>query len=72
MFDDKFSNKELEVFIHLSEGLTNKEIAEKLFVGKRTVESHLDHIKEKLGLKSIPELRKFARDHRTKAENSNK
>lgn len=65
VFHYKLTKKELEVFFYLCEGLTNKEIAKKLYVGKRTVESHLVHIKEKLGLQSIPGLRKFVKNHKT-------
>ena len=37
-------------------GQTNKEVAEALFLGIRTVESHLRRIYHKLGLRSRTEL----------------
>jgi predicted ATPase/DNA-binding CsgD family transcriptional regulator len=43
------SSRELEVADLVATGLTNREIAERLFISTRTVESHVDHIKAKLG-----------------------
>jgi DNA-binding CsgD family transcriptional regulator len=37
-------------------GLTNREIAQQLFVTRRTVETHLTHVFEKLGLDSRTEI----------------
>jgi DNA-binding NarL/FixJ family response regulator len=38
----------LEVLALLAEGLTNREIAERLFIGKRTAQTHVQHILDKL------------------------
>jgi predicted ATPase/DNA-binding CsgD family transcriptional regulator len=43
------SSRELEISDLVARGLTNREIAERLFISPRTVESHVDHIKAKLG-----------------------
>ena len=43
------SSRELEVADLVARGLTNREIAERLIISTRTVESHVDHIKAKLG-----------------------
>jgi predicted ATPase/DNA-binding CsgD family transcriptional regulator len=43
------SSRELEVADLVARGLTNREIAEQLVISTRTVESHVDHIKTKLG-----------------------
>jgi DNA-binding CsgD family transcriptional regulator len=40
----------------VAEGQTNREVAAALFVGERTVESHLTHIYSKLGVRSRTEL----------------
>jgi DNA-binding CsgD family transcriptional regulator len=43
------SSRELEVADLVAKGLTNREIAQRLIISTRTVESHVDHIKAKLG-----------------------
>jgi DNA-binding CsgD family transcriptional regulator len=40
----------------VAEGRTNKEVAAALFVGERTVETHLSHVYAKLGVRSRAEL----------------
>jgi predicted ATPase/DNA-binding CsgD family transcriptional regulator len=47
---------ELQVVELVSDGLSNPEIAEKLFVSLATVKSHLSHVFSKLGLKSRLQL----------------
>ena len=49
---DPLSPREREVLELVAGGLTNTEIAEQLFISKRTVESHVDHIKQKLRCRS--------------------
>ena len=43
------SRRELEVAPLIAEGLTNREIAGRLHIEESTVDSHVDHIKNKLG-----------------------
>ena len=50
------SRRELEVAELVAQGWTNREIAERLFISPRTVESHLDHVKAKLGLSRRPHI----------------
>lgn len=45
------SRRELEVLQHMAEGLSNSEIAEKLFVSLNTVKTHTSKIFEKLDVK---------------------
>jgi DNA-binding CsgD family transcriptional regulator len=47
---------ELDVVRLVSEGLTNKEIAERLFISPRTVQTYLTHVYAKLGLTSRVQL----------------
>jgi len=54
------SKRELEILKLFAEGKSNKEIANSLFISTRTVESHKNHIMQKLELKSTVELIKFA------------
>lgn len=54
------SSRELEILTLFAEGSTNQEIAEKLFISIRTVESHKNHIMQKLELKTTVDLVKFA------------
>lgn len=44
------SRRELEVAALVADGLTNRAIAERLFISERTVDGHLEHIREKLGV----------------------
>jgi predicted ATPase/class 3 adenylate cyclase/DNA-binding CsgD family transcriptional regulator len=47
---------ELEVTKLVAEGLKNAEIAERMFISRNTVETHLKHVFSKLGLSSRTEL----------------
>lgn len=51
------SPREEEVFALLSQGFPNREIARHLGISVKTVESHLERLKEKLGCGSTSELR---------------
>lgn len=54
------TRREEEILKLCAQGFGNKEIAEKLFISARTVESHKNHIMNKLELKSNVELILFA------------
>jgi DNA-binding CsgD family transcriptional regulator len=54
---------ERDVVRLLREGLANRDIASRLFVSPRTVETHLTHIYTKLGLKSRVQLVQEAARH---------
>lgn len=58
--DNILSKRELEVLKFFAEGLPNPKIAERLFISTRTVESHKNHIMQKLNLRSAVDLVKFA------------
>ena len=50
------TKREMEIIRCVSEGLTNQEISEKLFVSRFTVKKHLENIFEKTGVKNRVEL----------------
>jgi DNA-binding NarL/FixJ family response regulator len=52
--------REREVLVQIAEGLSNKEIASRLGVGVRTVETHRERIMRKLDIHSVAGLTKFA------------
>jgi two-component system, NarL family, nitrate/nitrite response regulator NarL len=52
--------REREVLIHIAEGCSNKEIAQVLNVGVRTIETHRERIMRKLRVHSIAGLTRFA------------
>jgi len=58
--ENLLSKREIEVLKLFAEGLTNQEIADKLFISIRTVESHKNHIMARLELKTTVDLVKFA------------
>ena len=55
-----FTEREKEIIILISEGLSYKEIADKLFISTRTVETHKKNLQEKLNLKTNADIIKFA------------
>ena len=59
----ELSKREIEIVELFSEGLTYKEIANRLYISTRTVESHKNNILEKLELKTIVDLVKYAIKH---------
>jgi two-component system, NarL family, nitrate/nitrite response regulator NarL len=54
------TEREREVLIHIAEGLSNQEIADKLGRGLRTVETHRERIMRKLDIHNIAGLTSFA------------
>lgn len=57
---DRLSKRELEILTLWGEGLQNVEIASRLFISIRTVETHKNHIMQKLGIHTTVDLLKFA------------
>jgi DNA-binding CsgD family transcriptional regulator len=57
------TTSELTVARLVAEGLTNREVAERLFISPHTVNSHLRHVFAKLGINSRVELARRAREY---------
>jgi predicted ATPase/class 3 adenylate cyclase/DNA-binding CsgD family transcriptional regulator len=60
---DSLTPTELDVVRLVAEGIPNKDIATRLFVSPRTVQSHLRHVYNKLGLTSRVQLAQEAARH---------
>jgi DNA-binding NarL/FixJ family response regulator len=56
----ELTEREKEVLLLICEEYTSQQIADKLFIGRRTVDTHRQHIIEKTGEKTIVGLIKFA------------
>src|SRR2546430_4948907 len=54
--DVRLSPREREVAAAVAQGLTNREIAAKLFISERTADGHLEHIREKSGVNTRAEV----------------
>lgn len=57
---DEFSSREIEILQLIGEGLTNAEMADKLFISRRTVEGHRQSLIDKTGAKNTAVLMRFA------------
>jgi len=64
------SPRERQIALCVLEGKSNKSIEQELFIGKRTVESHLYSIYQKLGVKNRLQLARLAAAETEKREHS--
>lgn len=58
--DEPLSSREREILVAVCRGLSNQEIAEELFISKRTVDKHRANILEKTGCKNTASLVVYA------------
>jgi DNA-binding NarL/FixJ family response regulator len=58
--EDALSEREVEILVEVCRGLSNQEIADKLFISKRTVDKHRANILEKTGCKNTANLVVYA------------
>jgi len=59
-FHTELSEREMEILILICQGLSNQEIADKLFISKRTVDKHRANILEKSESKNTAQLVVYA------------
>lgn len=57
---DRLSDRELEVFDLIGQGLTTRQIAQRLHLSPKTIETHREKIKQKLGVANVPQLVRHA------------
>jgi DNA-binding NarL/FixJ family response regulator len=60
----KLTSRELDVINLIAEGLSNKEIAQKLFIETQTVKNHIHNILDKLQLQNRFETVEYARERK--------
>jgi DNA-binding NarL/FixJ family response regulator len=57
------TSREVEVLELVAEGLTNVQVAQRLFLSPRTIDTHLSSIYHKLGVSSRAAAVRFALEH---------
>lgn len=57
---EQLTDREREVLKAIAEGQSNKEIANQLGIGVRTIETHRERIMRRLGIRSVAGLTKYA------------
>lgn len=57
---DRLTDRELQVMRCIGRGMSNQEIADDLIISTKTVESHREHLKQKLGLATSGDLLRYA------------
>lgn len=60
---DELSAREQEILVKVCQGLSNQEIADELFISKRTVDKHRANILEKTGCRNTANLVVYAIKH---------
>lgn len=58
------TRREWEICLLLPQGLTNKEIATRLFISEASVDSHLAHVREKLDFHSRAEISRWVTERK--------
>ena len=60
---DGLTAREAEILRLVAQGMTNREIAGRLFIAERTAEGHVERIRNKLGVRSRTEVATWAVAH---------
>jgi DNA-binding NarL/FixJ family response regulator len=58
--DDPLTPRELQVVKLIAEGYTSDEIARELFISRKTVDRHRSNLLEKLGMRNVAEVTRYA------------
>jgi DNA-binding NarL/FixJ family response regulator len=61
--DVPLTKREKEILTLVAEGMTNQEIADKLFISPRTVDTHRTNIMQKLDIHDVALLARYAVEH---------
>lgn len=59
----ELTEREIEIVRLIAEGLSNKEIGDRLFISHRTVDTHRTNVMAKLGLHNVAGIVRFAIQH---------
>ncbi|MFY9242197.1 MAG: response regulator transcription factor [Polaribacter sp.] len=57
---EELTTRELEIIKYISQGLTNTQVGEKLFISPRTVDTHRTNIMRKIDVNNVASLIRFA------------
>ena len=68
--DIELTTRERDVLSLIAEGFNNQQIADKLFISPRTVDTHRTNIMQKLDIHDVANLVKYALDHGFGSEKS--
>jgi DNA-binding NarL/FixJ family response regulator len=60
VLEPELTKRERQVLVLIAQGLTDREIGERLFISASTVRSHLDRIGDRTGLRRRTELTRLA------------
>ncbi|MDZ7780075.1 MAG: response regulator transcription factor [Gemmatimonadota bacterium] len=67
---ESLTARETEVLVMVADGLTNREIAEKLDISPRTVETHRERVMTKLRIRTVAGLTRFVVEEGLEAESA--
>lgn len=64
----RLTRRQLEIARLVARGLTNREIAQRLFISERTAEGHVEQIRNKLGFSSRVQIAAWLVEQRREGE----
>jgi non-specific serine/threonine protein kinase len=57
------TGREVQIVLDIARGLTNRQIAEKLGISERTVDAHVQNVRNKLGMEKRAQIALWASTH---------